>query len=461
MKTKWLLLPLLLLIVSACSGTQQLITEKPTRTATINSAYKTTTSFVSMPMEVSLREIEQQLNTSLNGLIYEDINLEDDKTEMKIWKTAAIQLVEKNGKIQSVIPLKIWAKLKYGTDFLGLNDTREINLEGTITLLSDAKLSNWKMNTQSTIENFEWSESPTLLIAGKKVPITFIINPTLSLFKSKVAQKIDEAINTSCDFKPYVLDVLERISQPVLTSETYQAWFKLVPQEVYVTDAVLDKTKITMNLGLACGMTTIVGQQPKSGMDRTAVSFKAATKIADRTTTSIAAISTYESASQIISKNFNGQVFTSGSRKIKVEKVELWSKEGRMIIALGLSGSLSGTIYLTGIPKYDPVNKEIYFENLDYVLNTKGLLTKAANWLLQGYIIRKIQESCRYSIRPNLEEGKKNLLPYLNNFSPIKGVFVNGSIEELEFEKIELTNDLIIAFINGKGKMNIKIDGMN
>lgn len=461
MKTKGILLLLGILLFTSCSGSQKIIAEKPTRTSNVDMAYKTTTSFVSMPLEVSLREIENQLNKSLQGLIYEDSNLEDDKTEMKIWKTAPIHLVEKNGKIQSIIPLKIWAKFKYGTTFMGLNDTREINLNGTITLLSEVKLSNWKMNTQSAIEDFEWNESPTLLIAGKNVPITYIINPTLSLFKNKIAQKIDDAITKSCDFKPYVLNVLETLSKPILTSEAYQAWFKLAPLEVYVTDAVLDKTKIAMNLGLKCGMTTLVGQQPKSGIDRTSIAFKAVTKVPDRTTASIAAITTYESASQLMAQNFKGQEFTSGSRKVKVENVDLWGKDGRMIIALTLSGSLDGTIYLTGIPKYDPVNKEIYFENLDYVLNTKSILTKTANWLLQGFIVRKIQESCRYSIKANMEEGKKNLLPYLNNFSPMKGVFVNGSIDELEFEKIELTNELIIAFINGNGKMNVKIDGMD
>ena len=97
---------------------------------------------------------------------------------------------------------------------------------------------------------------------------------------------------------------------------------------------------------------------------------------------------------------------------------------------------------------------------MDYVLNNNGLLTKTANWLLQGVILRKIQESCRYSIKENLEEGKKNLLPYLNNYSPMKGVFINGLLNEFEFEKVEITNDALIAFITTSGKMNIKIDGM-
>ena len=451
---------ILILVVSSCAPTNKLVALKPEPSKNVAMAYNTTTSFVSMPLEISLKEIESQLNKSLSGLIYEDLVLEDDKTEMKIWKTAPIKLIEKEGKIESVLPLKIWAKFKYGTDFMGLNDTREIELNGTITLLSDVKLSNWKMNTTSSIVSFDWSESPTILVAGRKVPITYIINPTLSIFKSKMAKKIDDAIEKSCDFKPYVLNVLQTMSTPFQTSVEFETWFKLNPIEVYVTDAAVQKSKISMDLGLKCTMQTMVGQQPSTSFNKDAVSFKPVTKVPEKTTASIAAISTYESASRIITKNFQGKEFASGSRKIVVQKVDLWAKDGRMIIALDMTGSLNGTIYLSGIPNYNTITKEIYFEQMDYVLNTKGLLTKTANWLLQGVILKKIQENCRYSIKENLEEGKKRLAPYLNNYSPMKGVFVNGILNDFEFEKVELTNDAIIAFITTSGKMNVKIDGM-
>lgn len=462
MKNYFLILTSLILLSAlfSCSSTNKITTIKPEPSQNSPMAYKTTTSFVSMPMEVSLKEIENQLNKALTGLIYEDNNLEDDKTEMKIWKTGTIKLIEKDGKIQSVLPLKIWSKIKYGTEFMGLNDIREIDLNGTITLLSTAKLSNWKMNTSSVIEDFEWSESPTILVAGKKVPITYIINPTLSIFKSKVAKKIDDAIEKSCDFKPYVLNVLETLGTPFKTSEQYETWFKMNPIEVYVTDAQLQKSKIKMNLGLKCNMLTMVGQEPKNVFNKESVTFKPVTTVPDKTTATVAAISTYESASRIITKNFQGKEFASGSRKITVQKVDLWSKDGKMIIALDMTGSINGSIYLSGIPNYNSVTKEIYFEQIDYVLNTKGLLTKTANWLLQGLILRKIQENCRYSIKENLDDGKKSLLPYLSNYSPMKGVFVNGTLNDFEFEKVELTNEAIIAFITTSGKLNIKIDGI-
>jgi hypothetical protein len=460
MKIKILLFGIISLGILSCGSSKKIEALKPEPSNNAPIVYSNKTSLISMPMEVNMKEVEYHLNKNVKGLIYADTILNDDKTEMKIWKTSDIKLVEKNGEIVSEIPLKIWAKIKYGTEFLGLNDTRELNLNGTITLSSKANFANWKLNTTSKIDDFEWSESPSILVAGKNVPITYIVNPTLSIFKGKIAKMIDEAINKSCDFKTQVLQVLETLSTPFMANETYETWFKLVPNEMYSTNAVLSNSKITMNLGLKCQMQTLIGQKPKSGFDKTKIVSKAVAKIPADFNASIAAVSSYESASRIMTKNFMGQEFGSGKRKISVQKVALWYKDGKMIIALDMLGSVNGTIYLAGIPKYNTETKEIYFEEMDYVLNTKGILTRTANWLLQGVILNKIKESCKYSIQPNLEEGKKNMLPYLTNYSPMKGVFVNGKLNDFVFEKMELTENGIVAFITSSGTMKITIDGM-
>ncbi len=449
-----------LFLVSSCATVNKVEALKPVASNDSPVVFKNKISYIAMPVEISLKEIESQLNKNLNGLIYNDSILNDDKTEMKIWKTAPIKLTEKDGNIISIIPMKIWAKFKYGTDFMGLNDTREININGTITLNSKPHLTNWKLTTTSKLEDFEWSESPSILVAGRKVPITYIINPTLSIFKSKIAKKIDDAINETCDFNPQVLAVLDKLSTPFLTSEAYETWFKMVPLELYVTDANLSKSKLTMQMGLKCNMQTMVGQEPKNSFDASRIVLKPVSIIPENTTASVVAVSTYESASKIVTKNFQGQEFASGSRKIAVQKVDLWQKDSKMIIALSVAGSINGTIYLSGIPNYNPITKEIYFDQMDYVLNTKSVLMKSANWLMQGTILKKIQESCRYSIKGNLEEGKKNMEPYLTNYSPMKGVFINGVLNDFEFEKLELTDKAIIAFITTSGKMKIKIDGM-
>lgn len=447
-------------LVSSCATSKTVEAEKPLESVDSPTVYKNKTSFIAMPVEISISEVENQLNKNLSGLIYEDINIKDDKTEMKIWKTGKIKLTEKNGVITSEIPLKIWTKFKYGTEFLGLNDTREINLDGTIILESKTHLNNWKLNTTSKLKDFNWKESPSIIVAGKSIPITYIINPALSIFKSKVSKMIDDAIDKSCDFKPQVLDALGAISKPFLTSDAYETWFKLIPIELYVTDATLKNSKITMDMGLKCDMQTMVGLEPKNTYDGSKIVLKPVAKMPDKITASVAAVSTYTSASKIITKNFKGQEFASGSRKVTVQNVDIWQNDKKLIIALDLTGSLNGTIYLSGFPNFNALTKEIYFDELNYVLNTKNVLLKSANWLLQGTILNKIKESCRYSIQENLEEAKKNMEPYLNNYSPMKGVFVNGSLNDFNFEKVEITDKAIIAFITTSGKMSIKIDGM-
>jgi hypothetical protein len=40
------------------------------------------------------------------------------------------------------------------------------------------------------------------------------------------------------------------------------------------------------------------------------------------------------------------------------------------------------------------------------------------------------------------------------------GVFVNGKIEDIQFQKIQLTNKAIIAFIKVNGNVKVAVDGI-
>lgn len=461
---KWLVLFLIFtsifFLFISCATSKKIEALKPEPSDGVPMVYQNQTSFIGLPVEITLKDIEKQLNKNLTDLIYNDSILKDDNIEMKIWKSDKIVLKENNGEIVSEIPLKILAKVKYGTDFLGLNDTKEVFMDGVITLNSKVNLTNWKLYTVSRLTDYKWNQSPSILVAGKVVPVTYLVNPALSLFKKSIARQIDKAIDETCDFKPYVLDALAEVSKPFLAHDDYETWFKLIPIEIYATEAILNKEKITMDMGLKCTMQTMVGAEPKNTFDKDKIILKPVAKMPNKATVSIAAVSTYESASRVVTKNFKGQVFGSGGQKVTVQKVDLWEKDGKLIIALNLSGSVNGTIYLTGYPQYNDTTQEIYFDDLNYVLNTKSVLLKSANWLLQSAVLKKIQENCRYSIAENLADGKTTFEEYLDNYSPMKGVFINGKLNDVKFEKMEITSNAMIAFITTSGEISVKIDGM-
>lgn len=457
---------LITFFISSCSTSNKIAALKPEPDNADPLVYENTPSFINLPISIKIKDIENQTNTLLNGLVYEDNNIEDDNIEMKIWKLAPITIESDKestvGKLKTILPLKAVVKYRIGTKTMGveLYNTKEFNLNGLVTLVSEVGLTNWKLVTKTELKSLDWNESPTMVVFGKNMPVTYLINPAVKLFRSKIETKIDAAIEKSMDFKPNVLAALEKICTPFQMSEVYESWLRIVPIEIYSTNAKLKNDVFLMEMGMKCNMETLIGAKPESKFDASKIVLKPVTKIPNQITANIAAVSTYADASKIMTKNFAGQEFDSGSKKVKVQNVGIWHKNGKMVIALDLLGTVNGTIYLTGFPQYNEQTKEVYFDKLDYALDTKNKLMRTANWLAQGLVLRKIQESCRYSIVPNLEEGKQNIAAYLKNYSPMPGVFVNGKMEDIQFDKIQLTNKAIIAFIKINGKVNVSVDGL-
>lgn len=457
----------ILQLITSCSTTQKLATLKPEPDDATPITYESTPSFINLPITVKIKDIENQTNNYLNGLIYEDNDITDDDIEMKIWKTAPIQIQNisknSNARLETIFPLKATIKYRIGTEQLGIKmyNVREFNLNGILTLNSDVALKNWILKTKTEIKSLVWSDSPTMTVFGKNMPITYLANPAISLFKTKIENSIDKAIEKSMDFKPNVMAALEQICTPFLMNEDYESWLRISPTEIYSTEATVKKDAFMLEMGMKCTLETIIGKQPESKFNASTIALKPVTKIPKSVSASIAAISSYSDASKIMTKNFAGQEFGSGNKKVIVKNVSIWHKNGKMIIALEMSGTINGSIYLSGFPQYNSQTQELYFDQLDYVLDTKNKLMRTANWLLSGYVLKSIQQSCRYSIAPNLEEGKQTLMTYLNNYSPMKGVFVNGKLNEITFDKVELNNQAIIAFLKINGTLNVSVDGLD
>ena len=328
-------LPLLSLVlyISSCSTSKQVLALKPLPNySSTEVIYEKQLSFISMPVEIAVKDLQTQTNKYLNGLIYEDNSLEDDNLMMKVYKESPIIISEQNGKIIMDLPLKIAGKVKYGLTQFGLNlsDTKDFYLNGTVRLNSLVGLKDWKIITKTTIQDVKWKEAPSVTVAGKSIPITYLINPALNLFKSNLSKLVDNAISESLDIKPYVLDALQTFSEPIKVNDEYESWFAMQPVEVYSTKAIIANQKITANLGLKTYLETSIGRKPSVVFDRNSITLKAVDKMPDEFKANVAAFAPYNYASSVVQKNFAGQKFESGSRSVVVNKVDLWGKDGKM-----------------------------------------------------------------------------------------------------------------------------------
>jgi len=449
----------LVCIGSGCSTTAKINTLRPEPQVDKTVVFENTPSQCNLPIEIPLSELAEQLNSRFNGLVYEDLDNSEDKLKLKVWVTSPIQLIEDQGQLRTLCALKIWGEYTYGSDLLGLHDRREFQLNGVFSLRSDVQLDQWVLKTQSRIEKVDWVESPSITIAGKSLPVTLLVNPALALFKDKWARMLDEQLAKTCQFKPQVTQVLSKISQPILAQPDYKLWFQLVPIRIQASPLSLSNQTLKLNLALQSRMHTRLGDKPDYVFQPASLQWGEGAMPADGFQLSLAAVATYEQASQWITQKFQGQTF-GDKRKVTVQKVELWPKAGKMIIALTMTGSLEGTLYLTGVPMYQADTQEIYMDQMDYVLDTKGVLTRTANWLMQGYILRKMQENCRFSIKNLLNEGKQKAQQYLMGPAPMKGVQLKGTLDQLNFDRVQLTPNAIVAFITAQGQLKVTLKGL-
>ncbi|WP_422851750.1 DUF4403 family protein [Flavobacterium gyeonganense] len=83
---------IILTLFISCSTSQKLATLKPEPDDASPLIYDSNPSFINLPITVKLKDIENQTNALLNGLIYEDNDIKDDDIEIKIWKQAPIKI---------------------------------------------------------------------------------------------------------------------------------------------------------------------------------------------------------------------------------------------------------------------------------------------------------------------------------------------------------------------------------
>ncbi len=446
----------------SCSTTKKIEALKPEPSYSNEVVYDKQTSYLNLPVEIAVADLQNQTNKYLNGLIYDDEKIEDDNLMMKIWKQAPILIDEKGGKLNIVLPLKVWVKVRYGIDKFGVSlyDTKELNLNGNIKLSTLVTFNNWKLSTNTQIGGIDWVQPPSISIAGKDIPLTLLINPAIAIFKGKIGKMMDDAIEKSLDIKPFVLNALDQVSKPVQVNNDYHVWFAMQPLELYTNKAVVANKKISIVMGLKAYLETTVNSKPTLSFDKNKLLLLAAEKLPDDFGVSVAGICTYESAAALMKQNFAGKPFESGSRSVTITDVALWGKDGKMIVELGMTGSVNGKFYLSGVPTYDSSKKEIFIDQLDFVLDSKSKLLKLGDWVAHGLIAKKIKESCRYSIKDQLTQGGNTLKNYLNNYQPTKGVRVNGRVDALSPQKICLTPNAIVTMITANGKVSFSVDGM-
>lgn len=170
----------------------------------------------------------------------------------------------------------------------------------------------------------------------------------------------------------------------------------------------------------------------------------------------------YQEASRLAGAKFVGEKFSfaNGKYVVEVTSIEMYGQNELLVIRAGLKGSLNGTIYLMGIPYYDPATKNLSLKNLDYDLDSQSILLKTANWLLQGKFSKLMEQRLVFPIGGQITEAHSTIQNALSKNTLARGIVLNGTLSTITPDKVYLTPDHIYSVVFASGRATLRVDGL-
>lgn len=418
-----------------------------------------------LPVELKVKDLETKVNKEINGLVFEDKDYADDNLLIKVWKYENIKIEVEGPYILYTVPVKVWLKAGYGFNKYGItfNETGETDFAIKLKFKTLFALDPfWNFAPKTNAVEHQWIKEPDLKFLGLDIPLTFIADKIVKGQLNKLASLIDDLARKNLDVRKYVLGAWEELHKPIAVSTDPEVWVRIAPRDLFLTPVDGRGGIIRTAIGMKATVETFLGPKPQyqlSGLPNK----REEKNYEGKFNLLINAEVPFDKATELARKRLVGQVyeFNDGKKKIKIENVDLYGSEMRLVVKVDISGSLKGTIYLSGLPNLDIANKVISVKSLDFDIDTRNKLLKSADWLSHQLFVKKIQPYFSYSFEKDLIESKKEIQKFLTHNKVHHDLEINGEIQDVLPKDVYLTEQSLKAVMLFTGVINADIQGLD
>jgi len=417
-----------------------------------------------VPVSIALGDVERQINAQVNGLIYEDNSLDDNNKDQfmtKVWKRGTILVNAQDSLFHFTVPLRIWVKA--GISVLGFTQYKETEFELDLRFKTKFDLDHdWSVNTHTEADGYGWVRRPTVNIVGLSIPITNIVGRMIDKNLGSITKTLDQQVRRNIDLRTPVLKAWNTLREPYLISEKYRTYLQVVPKRILITPLRFEGRVIRSTIGIEGFTLTTTGAKPDVKPAVSLPDLTVVPQVKDDFQIGLLSEATYPEAAKLAADEFVGKSFSFSENRytITITSMDMYGQNDNLIIKAGLKGTINGDIYLSGRPYYDAQQQTISLKDLRYDLDTRNVLQQSASWLLKGTFARTLEKQFTIPIGSQLADMQLLLQERLKNNQVVKGVTINGHIDEIKPDQVYLTPTAMLAVVNAKGRINVKVDGL-
>ena len=116
---------------------------------------------------------------------------------------------------------------------------------------------------------------------------------------------------------------------------------------------------------------------------------------------------------------------------------------------------MKGTIYLAGAPVFNKDSLSIEMSDLDFSVATKNVAVKTASWLFHSPLVQKLRSKLVFPIGEQLRSAREAVAASLQENRAVENFRINGSIDRLDPEKIQITPQSVKAYFVLTGRVRV------
>lgn len=426
------------------------------------------TSFLSTPLVIPTKLIEDKLNQAIGQNIINDDDFDNfnkagkkDKMKLKITRLGDIHVTWKNNVASYKAPLLVLIQkeivsknvlpsiksLALKTEF-----SLQISFETTLNIGED-----WQLEPKTKLASFEWLSDVKAL--GGLIDVKKMVERRLKRQMPRTLSNMDSTIRNKVHLDRALTRIWRNIQKPMIINRKEQlVWFKINPIQFEIGTITSEAGNLLIQSRLSATTETIVGDNPVFSIDSILPPLIRRKQLPNATYIYMLSTIPYEDLNQIITQKIGDKTFEVSGHKIKIKSAELSGCGPNLLLHLSVGKALRGDIYFQGIPTYEPDSQKIGIRDFDYEVNTEETLVASADWLLHSTFKEEMKSALSIRLAEKIAKIPEAIMKGIEQGKA--GKKLDFTIEEWDFKPKQIwvgEKDLaVLVIVNAKIRVELE-----
>lgn len=160
-------------------------------------------------------------------------------------------------------------------------------------------------------------------------------------------------------------------------------------------------------------------------------------------------------AARLLNQQVAGKPIVADGNTVVIDDIRLYGNGDKAVIGLALSQPVRAEIFVLGKPVFDVEKNEVRFEQLEYSLGTRNFLAKSANWLLGSTFRSTLQQKARFRFDEDLADALHDFRDFRQDLG--SGMVLKGSLQRVRPQGLYFTQDRLLAYLQVEGRLALEV----